>query len=85
MPIEGYAQNGKPSSRTEEIWQQIVGLTIDEKAELAERLLSIPELSVVLSDSQLHGEVVAQIKQMPPEQLGEVVCAIGNLILSEDE
>lgn len=75
----------EPNNRVEEIWQEIAELTINEKAKLAEKLLSIPELSVVLNDNRLESDILVQIEKMSQEQLGKIVHTIGKLVLSKVE
>lgn len=78
MQAKNSVQEGDVNSRVGQILQQVENLSLDEKAKLTEKLLSIPEVSVV--SNNLHNNVMGQIKMMPLEQLGDVLQVIGQRI-----
>jgi hypothetical protein len=78
MQAKSSVQEGDVNSRVGQILQQVEDLSLDEKAKLAEKLLSIPEVLVV--SNNLPNHVMGQIKMMPREQLGDVLQVIGQRI-----
>lgn len=82
MSVKNSVQDGELNSRVEQLLEQIESLTMDEKAKLTEKLLSIPEISVI-SNNLDSDNIIEQIKMMPLEQLGYVLQVIGQRVMSE--
>jgi len=62
----------------------VEGLSIEEKAELVQRLLGDQSgLSVVLGNAPLHSWVIMQINRMSRNELSDVLKAITDRIASE--
>ena len=76
MQVNDFVQDTELNSRFLQTMQQVENLTLDEKAKLAQKLLSIPELSVV-SNEHSCSNFIRQIKMMPLEQLGRILEVIG--------
>ncbi len=82
MSLNNFVSDGDLNNRVGQLLQQIESLTMDEKAKLTEKLLSIPEVSVV-SNNLDSDNIIEQIKMMPLEQLGDVLQVIGQRVISE--
>lgn len=67
-----------------EILPMVEGLSIEEKAELVQRLLGDQSgLSVVLGNAPLHGWVIMQINRMSRDELSDMLKVIADRIASE--
>lgn len=72
------------SSRIDAIWQDTKKLSIEEKAELVERLLGKESgLMVVSKNSHLADYIIAQMSLLSSEGLAYVLRALGDRITSE--
>lgn len=67
--------------------EEILGLTenlsVEEKAELIEKLLSGSGLSVVLGNNQMSAQMVVQINMMSKDELGDILRAVATKIATE--
>lgn len=64
--------------------EQVAKLPVDQRAELAQRLLGEQSgLSVVFGNNQLSGQILVQINTSDRESLGDILDAIANRIRTE--
>ena len=83
MSVNNSVQDGELNSRVEQLLEQIESLTMDEKAKLTEKLLSIPEISVISNNQNFSNDLAEEIRMMPLDKLGHILQVIGKRILIE--
>jgi hypothetical protein len=64
----------------EALFNSVDSLSVEQKAELVQKLLKSPSMSVVIGNNQLRGDIVIQINTMDNDALAQILNVVAERI-----
>lgn len=77
--VEVVSQQQHPE-HLEALFNSVDSLPVEQKAELVQKLLKSPSMSVVIGNNQLRGDIVIQINTMDNDALAQILNVVAERI-----
>lgn len=78
--VEVVSQQQQHPEHLEALFNAVDNLSVEQKAELVQKLLKSPSMSVVIGNNQLRGDIVIQINTMDNDALAQILNVVAERI-----